>query len=84
MAGGVKRVLFVAGVVVTVACVSKITLSTVREKASKDLSCKPAEIKVSTVGDAGDTYRAEGCKQHATYVCEGWDSYNQQPLCERQ
>jgi len=66
------------------ACVGKITLKTVRDKASQDLSCKPDQIKVAAVGDAGDTYRADGCKQHAVYVCEGWDSYDQEPVCQRQ
>jgi hypothetical protein len=71
-------------VLVALGCVSKVALKTVRTKASTDFSCKESEVKVVELPDAGPkTYRAQGCGKKATYVCEGWDSYSQEPVCDQ-
>jgi hypothetical protein len=80
-----RRFLVLLGIVVVAfGCVGKIALKTVRTKASSDFACKESEIKVTELPDAGPkTYRAQGCGKKATYACEGWDSYAQEPICDQ-
>ena len=75
------RVGFLVLVVSLQACVTRITKSTVREKASRDLMCDEESIKVEPVEGREKTYSAEGCGKKATYRCAEWDSYAQQPIC---
>ncbi len=63
------------------ACVSRITVNTVRDKASRDLPCRDGDIDVKAVDDRPKTYTAEGCGHKVTYRCDGWDSYDQEPIC---
>lgn len=48
--------------------------------ASYDFACPEKKIQVTPGHDKG-TWHAEGCGKRSDYVCEGWDSYNQQPVC---
>ena len=52
----------------------------VRSQASSDFPCAESKVQVKPTKDK-DTFRAEGCGKSGTYRCEGWDSYNQAPLC---
>jgi hypothetical protein len=52
----------------------------VQSAASSDIACAEKDIHVTPMQPKG-TYRAEGCGKKATYVCEGWDSYDQKPIC---
>jgi hypothetical protein len=52
----------------------------VRSQASSDFACAESKIQVKPTKDK-DTFRAEGCGKSGTYACEGWDSYNQAPIC---
>jgi hypothetical protein len=52
----------------------------VRSHASFDLACAESKIQVKPTKDSG-TFHAEGCGKSRTYTCEGWDSYNQAPVC---
>jgi hypothetical protein len=91
-AGGVKRrsigVLFVVSAAVAavgagaIACISEITENTIRSKAVTDLPCDEEKIKVEPADAGPKSYRAEGCGKKAVYLCKGWDSYSQQPICE--
>jgi hypothetical protein len=80
-------VLFVVSAVVgagAMACISEITKSTIRSKAVTDLPCADEEkIKVEAADAGPKSYRADGCGKHAIYLCNGWDSYSQQPVCEQ-
>jgi len=50
--------------------------------AGDDFSCPEEKVKV-TPAQEKDTFAAAGCGKKGTYVCEGWDSYNQKPICRR-
>jgi hypothetical protein len=52
----------------------------VRSQASSDFGCAEKKIQVKPTKDK-DTFDAEGCGKKGTYTCEGWDSYNQAPIC---
>jgi hypothetical protein len=74
-----------------VACMASISLGTIRKKAAQDLSCDEGKVEVMRVDVDGGakatdskTYRARGCNRKATYACQGWDTYSQEPICERQ
>jgi hypothetical protein len=63
-------------------------LGAVRSAASVDLRCPEEQIAVTPVDETGHEhlttrtyYRAEGCGAHLTYVCEGWNSWDQSPIC---
>ena len=53
----------------------------VRSEASTDFACPESKIQVKPAQEKG-TYLADGCGKKGTYVCGGWDSYNQAPVCE--
>jgi ferric-dicitrate binding protein FerR (iron transport regulator) len=55
----------------------------VQSQATTDLACPQGKIQVKPAGEKG-TYQADGCGKKATYVCGGWDSYNQAPVCQPQ
>jgi hypothetical protein len=56
------------------------SVEVVRSKASSDFPCAESKIQVKSTKDKG-TFHAEGCGKSGTYTCEGWDSYNQAPIC---
>ena len=56
------------------------SVEVVRSHASSDLPCAESKIQVKPTKDKG-TFHAEGCGKSGTYTCEGWDSYNQAPIC---
>ena len=58
------------------------SVEVVRSHASSDFPCAESKIQVEPKKDAG-TFHAEGCGKSGTYTCEGWDSYNQAPICAR-
>jgi hypothetical protein len=84
MPSALLRIAIVLSLAVLGGCISKITQGTVREKASRDLSCDEAKIQVEEVEAPPKTYRAEGCGRKALYRCDSWDSYEQQPICHLQ
>jgi hypothetical protein len=53
----------------------------IKSQASLELPCSEDKIQVEPT-DKNGNYRASGCGKKATYHCEGWDSANQQPICE--
>ena len=81
MRSATRRIACIFSLCLLQACVSRITQSTVREKASRDLTCEEASIKVEPVEGREKTYTAEGCGRKKTYRCAEWDSYAQQPIC---
>jgi hypothetical protein len=52
----------------------------VRSQAASDLGCAESKTQVKPAKEK-DTFDAEGCGKSRTYACEGWDSYNQAPIC---
>jgi hypothetical protein len=56
------------------------SVEVVRSRASSDFPCAESKIQVKPAKDK-DTFHAEGCGKSGTYACEGWDSYNQAPIC---
>ena len=54
----------------------------VQAVAGDDFSCPEDKVKV-TPAQEKDTFAAAGCGKKGTYVCEGWDSYNQKPICRQ-
>ncbi len=63
-------------------------IGAVRSAASQDLGCPEEQVTVTPVDDtehahltARTYYRAQGCGAKGTYVCEGWDNWNQTPIC---
>jgi hypothetical protein len=56
------------------------SVEVVRSRASSDFPCAEGKIQVKPTKDKG-TFHAEGCGKSGTYTCEGWDSYNQAPIC---
>jgi hypothetical protein len=56
------------------------SVEVVRSQASTDFACAERKIQVTPTKD-GDTFHAEGCGKSGNYTCEGWDSYNQAPVC---
>jgi hypothetical protein len=55
----------------------------VRSQASSDFSCPESKIQVDATKGKG-TFDAKGCGKSGTYACEGWDNYNQAPICRAQ
>jgi hypothetical protein len=53
----------------------------VRSQATMELSCSEDKVQVEPVDKDGN-YRATGCGKKASYHCEGWDSAQQQPICQ--
>ena len=58
------------------------SVEAVQAVAGDDLSCPPEKVKV-TPAQEKDTFLAAGCGKKGTYVCEGWDNYNQKPICRQ-
>jgi hypothetical protein len=58
------------------------SVEVVRSQASSDFPCAESKIQVQSTKKR-DTFHAEGCGKSGTYTCEGWDSYNQAPICAR-
>ncbi len=56
------------------------SVEVVRSLAASDFVCPEDKIQVTPEKDKG-TFRADGCGKNGTYTCEGWDSYNQKPVC---
>jgi hypothetical protein len=56
------------------------SVEVVRSQASSDFGCAEKKIQVKPTKDK-DTFQAEGCGKSGSYTCEGWDSYNQAPIC---
>jgi hypothetical protein len=56
------------------------SVEVVRSQASSDFGCAESKIQVEPTKDKG-TFDAKGCGKSGTYACEGWDSYNQAPIC---
>jgi hypothetical protein len=63
-------------------------IGAVRSAASPDLRCPEEQIAVTPVDDTEHAhlttrtyYRAEGCGASGTYVCEGWNNWDQTPIC---
>jgi hypothetical protein len=70
--------------------------SVIRPKASWDMRCPEKDITIVQIERvhikrnvwtgqekvSRSIYRADGCGTSATYVCEGWNSYEQAPVCE--
>jgi len=52
----------------------------VRSQAASDFACAESKTRVEPAKEK-DTFHAEGCGKSRTYACEGWDSYNQAPIC---
>ncbi len=80
------RVVRVVASLACASCQAQFT-SAVRAQASPDLRCPEDRIVVTEL-DTGsvhltDTkvFRAEGCGGTGTYVCKGWNSYDQTPAC---
>ena len=58
------------------------SVEAVQVVAADNLSCPEDKVKV-TPAQEKDTFVAAGCGKKGTYVCEGWDSYNQKPICRQ-
>jgi hypothetical protein len=58
------------------------SVEAVQAVAADDLSCPKDTVNV-TPAQEKDTFVAAGCGKKGTYVCEGWDSYNQKPICRQ-
>lgn len=71
----------VAAALVLAGCHST-AVEVVRSQAATDLACPEAKIQVKPDAKEKGTYQADGCGKNATYACEGWDSYNQAPVCQ--
>lgn len=56
------------------------SVEVVRSLAADDFGCPEKKIQVTPGRDKG-TWRADGCGKRGDYTCEGWDSYNQKPVC---
>jgi hypothetical protein len=58
------------------------SVEAVQAVAGDDFSCPGENVKV-TPAQEKDTFVAAGCGKKGTFVCEGWDSYNQKPICRQ-
>jgi len=58
------------------------SVEAVQAVAGTDFSCPENKVKV-TPAQEKDTFVADGCGKKGTYVCEGWDSYDQKPICRQ-
>jgi hypothetical protein len=58
------------------------SVEAVQAVAGTDFSCPEDKVKV-TPAQEKDTFVAAGCGKKGTFVCEGWDSYNQKPICSQ-
>jgi hypothetical protein len=58
------------------------SVEAVQAVAGTDFFCSEDKVKVAPAQEK-DTFVAAGCGKKATYVCEGWDSYNQKPICRQ-
>ena len=56
------------------------SVEAVQAVAGTDFSCSEDKVKVTPAREK-DTFVAAGCGKTGTYVCEGWDSYSQKPIC---
>jgi hypothetical protein len=74
------RALAAALIVLAVAGCHSTSVEVVRSLASDDFPCPQQKIQVTPGRDKG-TWRADGCGKSGNYTCEGWDSYNQKPVC---
>lgn len=68
-------------VVACASCTGKITIQTVRTQAARDLECDAGAVAVVRVDEAKKLYQASGCGHRRSYVCDGWNAYDQTPVC---
>jgi len=76
------RLLAILALPLAVAGCHLTSVEAVQGVAGTDFSCPEDKVKV-TPAQEKDTFVAAGCGKKGTYVCEGWDSYNQKPICRR-
>ena len=76
----VSALFFVVWLAGSLAGCHSTSVEVVRAHAADDFACAESKVQVTPEKDKG-SFRAEGCGKHATYTCEGWDSYNQAPVC---
>jgi hypothetical protein len=81
------RVLILVLLLTAVSCKEQY-VGAVRSAATDDLRCAEEKITVTPVEDtthehltAKTFYRATGCGASGTYVCEGWNNWDQKPIC---
>ena len=58
------------------------SVEAVQAVAGSDFSCSEDKVKVTPTQEK-ETFVADGCGKKGTFVCEGWDSYNQKPICRQ-
>ena len=78
-----RRLLAILALPLATAGCHLTSVEAVHAVAGNDFSCPEDKVKV-TPAQAKDTFVADGCGKKGTYVCEGWDSYDQKPICRPQ